>query len=229
MHPGHSEPPTIDSTSRRTNGATRRRLGRGLRAHAGAARPACARRHWPPRSAAPWSTTTSRIYGTASALIFGELFFPAFGVSQALILSFATYAVGLPRPPDRRSVLRGDGRQARTQVGADHHDPAHGPVLPVRRACCRRRRPSGSGRRSCWSCLRLAQGFGAGAEQAGATVLMAEYSPPPKRGFLSALPFVGHPGRHPAGRRGVGVPGYRSPTRCCSAGCGGCRSWPRCC
>jgi MFS transporter, MHS family, metabolite:H+ symporter len=39
------------------------------------------------------------IYGTASALIFGKLFFPAFGVSQALILSFATYAVGfLARP-----------------------------------------------------------------------------------------------------------------------------------
>src|SRR5699024_8680148 len=39
--------------------------------------------------------------------------------------------------------------------------------------------------------LRLAQGFGAGAEQAGATVLMAEYSPDQRRGFLSALPFVG--------------------------------------
>jgi MHS family metabolite:H+ symporter-like MFS transporter len=39
--------------------------------------------------------------------------------------------------------------------------------------------------------LRLLQGFGAGAEQAGATVLMAEYSPPPRRGFFSALPFVG--------------------------------------
>jgi MHS family metabolite:H+ symporter-like MFS transporter len=39
------------------------------------------------------------LYGTASALIFGKLFFPAFGVSQALILSFATYAVGfLARP-----------------------------------------------------------------------------------------------------------------------------------
>ena len=39
--------------------------------------------------------------------------------------------------------------------------------------------------------MRLLQGFGAGAEQAGATVLMAEYSPVKKRGFFSALPFVG--------------------------------------
>src|SRR5690606_40736223 len=39
--------------------------------------------------------------------------------------------------------------------------------------------------------LRLLQGFGAGAEQAGATVLMAEYSPVRRRGFFSALPFIG--------------------------------------
>ena len=39
--------------------------------------------------------------------------------------------------------------------------------------------------------LRLCQGFGAGAEQAGATVLMAEYSPVTRRGFFAALPFIG--------------------------------------
>jgi MFS family permease len=39
--------------------------------------------------------------------------------------------------------------------------------------------------------LRLCQGFGAGAEQAGATVLMAEYSPVKRRGFFAALPFIG--------------------------------------
>ena len=39
--------------------------------------------------------------------------------------------------------------------------------------------------------LRLAQGLGAGAEQAGATVLMAEMAPPKRRGYYSTLPFVG--------------------------------------
>ncbi len=39
--------------------------------------------------------------------------------------------------------------------------------------------------------LRLCQGFGAGAEQAGATVLMAEYAPGKSRGFFAALPFIG--------------------------------------
>ena len=39
--------------------------------------------------------------------------------------------------------------------------------------------------------LRILQGFGAGAEQAGASTLMAEYAPVRRRGYYSALPFVG--------------------------------------
>jgi len=130
------------------------------------------------------------IYGTASALIFGKLFFPAFGVSQALILSFATYAVGFIARPigglffgamgdklGRKWVLTitillmGGSSMLVGLLPTAETIGIWAPVILV--------------------LLRLAQGFGAGAEQAGATVLMAEYSPPPKRGFLSALPFVG--------------------------------------
>lgn len=39
--------------------------------------------------------------------------------------------------------------------------------------------------------LRILQGLGAGAEQAGSTTLMAEYSPVRRRGYFSSLPFVG--------------------------------------
>lgn len=39
--------------------------------------------------------------------------------------------------------------------------------------------------------LRLLQGLGAGAEQAGAAVLMTEYAPKGRRGFYAALPFLG--------------------------------------
>jgi MHS family metabolite:H+ symporter-like MFS transporter len=39
--------------------------------------------------------------------------------------------------------------------------------------------------------MRLLQGVGAGAEQAGAAVLMAEYAPRERRGFFAALPFTG--------------------------------------
>jgi MHS family metabolite:H+ symporter-like MFS transporter len=130
------------------------------------------------------------LYGTASALIFGKLFFPAFGVNQGLILSFATYAVGfLARPLGGLFFgTMGDrlGRKwiltmtiaimglSSTAVGLLPTAATIGVWAPILLVV-----------------LRLLQGFGAGAEQAGATVLMAEYSPPPKRGFFSALPFVG--------------------------------------
>jgi MHS family metabolite:H+ symporter-like MFS transporter len=39
--------------------------------------------------------------------------------------------------------------------------------------------------------LRLLQGLGTGAEQAGASVLMTEYAPRERRGFFAALPFMG--------------------------------------
>jgi MHS family metabolite:H+ symporter-like MFS transporter len=39
--------------------------------------------------------------------------------------------------------------------------------------------------------LRLMQGLGAGAEQAGASVLMTEYAPVGRRGFFASLPFLG--------------------------------------
>lgn len=39
--------------------------------------------------------------------------------------------------------------------------------------------------------LRLAQGFGSGAEQAGASLIVSEFAPPEKQGFYAALPFAG--------------------------------------
>ncbi|MFP3361388.1 MFS transporter, partial [Planococcus sp. SIMBA_143] len=39
--------------------------------------------------------------------------------------------------------------------------------------------------------LRMVQGFGAGAEQSGATTLMAEMAQPGERGRFAARPFIG--------------------------------------
>jgi MFS transporter, MHS family, metabolite:H+ symporter len=39
--------------------------------------------------------------------------------------------------------------------------------------------------------LRLAQGFGAGAEIAGATVMLAEYAPVKRRGVIASLVSLG--------------------------------------
>lgn len=126
------------------------------------------------------------IYGLASALVFGHIFFPTLGQQAALLASFATYGAGfLARPfgglffgslGDRKGrkfvllvtiALMGS---ATMLIG----------LLPV-----------GTTGAVALVLLRLLQGFGAGAEQAGASTLMAEVAPIPRRGFYAALPFVG--------------------------------------
>ncbi len=130
------------------------------------------------------------LYGLASALIFPTLFFSNLDPATALIASFATFGVGfLARPlgglffgtiGDRLgrkwvlvvTILLMGGSS--TLVGALPTYETIGVWAPILLVF-----------------LRLCQGFGAGAEQAGATVLMAEYSPVRRRGFFSALPFIG--------------------------------------
>jgi MHS family metabolite:H+ symporter-like MFS transporter len=130
------------------------------------------------------------LYGLASALIFSKLFFSNLDPATALIASFATFGVGfLARPlgglffgtiGDRLgrkwvlvvTVLLMGGSS--TLVGALPTYETIGVWAPILLVF-----------------LRLCQGFGAGAEQAGATVLMAEYSPVKRRGFFAALPFIG--------------------------------------
>jgi MHS family metabolite:H+ symporter-like MFS transporter len=130
------------------------------------------------------------LYGLASALIFSKLFFSNLDPATGLIASFATFGVGfLARPlgglffgtiGDRLGrkwvliatiVLMGGSS---TLVGALPTYDTIGVWAPILLVF-----------------LRLCQGFGAGAEQAGATVLMAEYSPVRSRGFYAALPFIG--------------------------------------
>ncbi|MEO8828709.1 MFS transporter [Lapillicoccus sp.] len=130
------------------------------------------------------------LYGLASALIFSKVFFTSLDASTALIASFATFGVGFVARPlgglffgtigDRLgrkwvlvvTVLLMGGSS--TLVGALPTYDQIGVWAPILLVF-----------------LRLCQGFGAGAEQAGATVLMAEYSPVRRRGFYSALPFIG--------------------------------------
>ena len=130
------------------------------------------------------------LYGLCTALIFNVLFFPQDDPAMATVAAFATYGVGfLARPFGGLFFGRLGDRVGRKVVlvvtillmgGAS---TAIG-LLPTYEAI------------GIWApiflvILRLLQGFGAGAEQAGSTVLMAEYSPVRRRGFFSALPFVG--------------------------------------
>ncbi|MFM0736342.1 MFS transporter [Paraburkholderia xenovorans] len=126
------------------------------------------------------------IFGLATALIFSRVFFATLDAHAGLLASFATYGVGfLARPLGGLFFGSLGDRKGRkfvllltiaimgistTLVGLLPAGPlgAVGLVL-----------------------LRLTQGFGAGAEQAGASTLMAEVAPVKRRGFYAALPFVG--------------------------------------
>ena len=130
------------------------------------------------------------LYSLASALIFGQLFFTDAAPATARILAFATYFIGFAVRPlgglffgslgDRvgrkqvllLTVLLMGG--ASTLIG----------VLPTYQQV-------GMWAPALLIVLRIAQGFGAGAEQAGAATLMTEYAPPRRRGFFAALPFMG--------------------------------------
>jgi len=130
------------------------------------------------------------LYSMASALIFGPLFFPSSDPSVGLLASFGTYFLGFAIRPVGGVVfgVLGDklGRKfvllctvvlmgmASTLIGVLPTYASGGFWAPVMLIG-----------------LRLLQGLGAGAEQAGAAVLMTEYAPRERRGFFASLPFMG--------------------------------------
>lgn len=130
------------------------------------------------------------IYGLASALIFGELFFTPLGAAGGTIAAFGTYAVGFAARPIGGLVFGALGdRLGRKLVLIITIALMGGSsmligLLPTYQVA------------GVWGAillvaLRVAQGLGAGAEQAGATVLISEFAPRERRGFFAALPFVG--------------------------------------
>ena len=139
------------------------------------------------------------LYSLASALVFGPLFFPGTNPSTGLILSFGTYFLGFAVRPLGGIIFGrlGDrvGRKfvllatitlmggASTLIGflptyngsaGDWYDGGVGILAPIMLIV-----------------LRLLQGLGAGAEMAGASILMTEYAPRKERGFYASLPFLG--------------------------------------
>ena len=130
------------------------------------------------------------LYGTASALIFGELFFPKLDTNMGILASFATFGVGFFARPfgglvfghlgdkiGRKPVLVftlllvGGGTFLIGLLPTYDSIGIWAPILLV--------------------LLRLVQGFGAGAEYGGAVILAVEYAPPGKRGLYGAFAPIG--------------------------------------
>lgn len=130
------------------------------------------------------------IYTTASALVFGALFFPSFSPVAGTLASFATLAVGFVARPiggivaghlgdrlGRKPVLIGAMvlmGGATLLIGLLPTYATIGVWAPVLLLV-----------------LRLAQGFGLGAQWGGAALLLTEHAPPGRRGFFGSFTQVG--------------------------------------
>ncbi|MFC9605454.1 MFS transporter [Streptomyces niveus] len=131
-----------------------------------------------------------QLYSLAAAIVFNKIFFPDVSPAIGLIAAMATYGVGyvarlagavyFGRMGDRIGrkkvlyltiLLMG---ASTTLIGALPTYATIGILAPVLLVV-----------------LRLVQGFGAGAEIAGATVMLAEYAPAKRRGLISSLVSLG--------------------------------------
>ena len=130
------------------------------------------------------------IYGTASALVFGELFFPKYDVTIGTLLAFATFAVGFLARPFGGLFFGhfGDRMGRKPMLVATLLLVGGGTfligLLPTYAAI------------GIWApilllLLRLVQGFGAGAEYGGAVIMAVEYAPPGKRGLYGSFAPLG--------------------------------------
>ncbi len=131
-----------------------------------------------------------QLYSLAAALVFADVFFSAEDPGMAVVAAMATYGVGyVARPVGAFFFARlGDrtGRakvlfytillmgMATTLIGVL---PTYGQV--------------GMLAPTLLVILRLAQGFGAGAEISGAGVMLAEYAPAKRRGIIASLVALG--------------------------------------
>jgi metabolite-proton symporter len=130
------------------------------------------------------------LYGTAAALIFGTLFFPAENPTAATLLSLSTFAVSFIARPLGAIVFGhfGDriGRKrmlfitlllmgiSTFLIGLLPSFATIGVAAPI-----------------ILTVLRFTQGFGFGGEYSGAVLMLAEHAPAKKRGFYAGLNNVG--------------------------------------
>jgi metabolite-proton symporter len=130
------------------------------------------------------------IYGTAAALVFPTVFFPALGSAAGTIASFATFAVAFVARPVGAILFGhyGDrlGRKntliatlmlmgiSTVLIGLLPGAATLGVAAPIILVA-----------------LRFLQGLAVGGEWAGATILAAEYAPPTKRGLYAIFPQLG--------------------------------------
>lgn len=127
------------------------------------------------------------LYGAASGIVINKLFFPNLSPLNATLAAFATFAVGY--------FIRPLGGVILSHIG-DKYGRKPALVLTIILMACATVAmgllPTYA-QVGIWApillvLLRMLQGFGAGAELAGAITLVAEYAPMNRRGFFTAIP-----------------------------------------
>jgi MFS transporter, MHS family, shikimate and dehydroshikimate transport protein len=132
------------------------------------------------------------LYGTASALVFGKLFFPNFDPLTGTLASFGTYAAGFAARPVGAIVCGhfGDriGRRSMLVLTLLVMGVATFLIglLPTYNTI-------GIWAPTLLIILRLAQGFAVGGEWGGAVLMAVEHSPKGQRGFYGSWPQIGVP------------------------------------
>ncbi len=132
------------------------------------------------------------IFGTAAALIFNKLFFPAADATTGMIASFATFAVGFVARPIGGIVFGhyGDriGRKAMLVLSLGMMGAVTFLIglLPTYETV-------GLWAPVLLTALRFFQGFAVGGEWGGATLMVVEHARPERRGFYGSWPQMGIP------------------------------------
>jgi MFS family permease len=130
------------------------------------------------------------IYGFAVTLVFNELFFVTGDPATGAIVGFATFGVGFAVRPLGGFVFGhlGDriGRRATLVLTTLVMGVSTGLIglLPTYESI-------GIAAPILLTLLRMCQGLGAGAEFGGASTLLAEHSPPKRRGFFTSFAQTG--------------------------------------
>jgi metabolite-proton symporter len=130
------------------------------------------------------------IYGTASALVFGELFFPKYDNNVGTLAAYATFAVGfLARPFGGLFFGHFGDRMGRKPMLVATILLVGGGTFLI--GCLPTYASIGIWAPILLLLMRLLQGFGAGAEYGGAVILAVEFAPPGKRGLYGSFAPMG--------------------------------------
>jgi MHS family shikimate/dehydroshikimate transporter-like MFS transporter len=132
------------------------------------------------------------LYGTASALVFGKLFFPNYDPLTGTLASFGTYAVGFLARPVGGIVCGHYG----DRIGRKSMLVMTLLIMGVATfliGCLPTYKSIGIWAPILLVLLRVAQGFGVGGEWGGAVLMAVEHSPKGRRGFYGSWPQMGVP------------------------------------